>query len=72
MNQIYRQETPELKEAVTATALDYCLLSKYTAFVAVSEDVRVNPEKTIPQRIQISWLKTRFQCRHYFLQRLTP
>lgn len=49
MNQIYRQETPELKQIITTTALDYRLLSKYTAFVAVSEEVRVNPEEKSPQ-----------------------
>ena len=37
MNQMYGRETPQEVEAVTKTALDYNLLSKYTAFVAVDE-----------------------------------
>lgn len=32
-------------EAVTDTALTYQLLSQYTAFVAVSDDIRVNPNQ---------------------------
>ena len=37
MNQMYGRETSQGIEAVTNTALDYNLLSKYTAFVAVDE-----------------------------------
>ncbi len=43
MNQMVRGETKTGVEAVTNTALSYQLLSQYTAFVAVSDDVRVNP-----------------------------
>jgi len=39
-------------EAVTQTALDYNLLSQYTAFVAVSEEVRVEPDGT-RRRVQV-------------------
>ncbi|MGF1537054.1 MAG: VIT domain-containing protein [Elainellaceae cyanobacterium] len=39
-------ETVAGVEAVTQTALDYRLLSAYTAFVAVSEEVRVDPDGT--------------------------
>ncbi|MGF1512749.1 MAG: VIT domain-containing protein [Elainellaceae cyanobacterium] len=39
-------ETVSGVEAVTQTALDYRLLSAYTAFVAVSEEVRVDPDGT--------------------------
>lgn len=42
MNQMYVVETKAGVEAVTETALTYQLLSQYTAFVAVSEEVRVN------------------------------
>lgn len=42
MNQMFSYETIEGVEAVTETALTYQLLSQYTAFVAVSEDVRVD------------------------------
>ncbi|MEH2409745.1 after-VIT domain-containing protein [Nostoc sp.] len=43
MNQMVSFETKAGVEAVTETALTYQLLSKYTAFVAVSDDVRVEP-----------------------------
>jgi len=44
MNQMFGGETKSLVEAVTNTALTYRLLSEYTAFVAVSEEVRVEPD----------------------------
>ncbi len=44
MNQMFGYETKAGVDAVTETALTYQLLSQYTAFVAVSEDVRVDPE----------------------------
>ncbi len=43
MLQMLDVETKTGVEAVTETALTYQLLSQYTAFVAVSDDVRVNP-----------------------------
>ncbi len=43
MNQMVTFETKAGVEAVTETALTYQLLSQYTAFVAVSDDVRVEP-----------------------------
>lgn len=43
MNQMVSFETKAGVEAVTQTALTYQLLSQYTAFVAVSDDVRVEP-----------------------------
>ncbi|MEM9214932.1 MAG: VIT domain-containing protein [Cyanobacteria bacterium P01_F01_bin.150] len=46
MNQMYRGETVSGVEGITETALAYRLLSQYTAFVAVSEEVRVNPDGT--------------------------
>ncbi|GET35324.1 hypothetical protein MiSe_00660 [Microseira wollei NIES-4236] len=42
--QMVSYETKAGVEAVTETALTYQLLSQYTAFVAVSEEVRVDPE----------------------------
>ncbi|MBE9143177.1 VIT domain-containing protein [Planktothrix mougeotii] len=45
MNQMVQGETKAGVEAVTETALTYQLLSQYTAFVAVSDDVRVNPNE---------------------------
>ncbi|MEL7084030.1 MAG: VIT domain-containing protein [Cyanobacteria bacterium P01_A01_bin.3] len=54
MNQMYRRETELGIQAVTDTALDYRLLSKYTAFVAVTEDVRVNPnEESLRQDVPL-------------------
>lgn len=44
MNQMLAVETKSGVDTVTETALTYQLLSQYTAFVAVSDDVRVNPE----------------------------
>ncbi|MEW6496307.1 MAG: VIT domain-containing protein [Cyanobacteriota bacterium] len=44
MNQMFDYEKKAQVEAVTQTALTYQLLSQYTAFVAVSEEVRVDPE----------------------------
>ncbi|MGM3304390.1 VIT domain-containing protein [Anabaena sp. WFMT] len=43
MNQMVSGDTKVGVEAVTQTALTYQLLSQYTAFVAVSDEVRVNP-----------------------------
>ncbi|WP_019501438.1 VIT domain-containing protein [Pseudanabaena sp. PCC 6802] len=52
MNQMFGNEIKSLVEAVTNTALSYRLLSQYTAFVAVSEEVRVQPNgKT--ERVQV-------------------
>lgn len=45
MNQMVQGDTKAGVEAVTETALTYQLLSQYTAFVAVSDDVRVNPNE---------------------------
>lgn len=45
-------ETKSLVEAVTDTALAYRLLSQYTAFVAVSEEVRVQPNGR-RERVQV-------------------
>ncbi|VXD12633.1 Von Willebrand factor, type A [Planktothrix paucivesiculata PCC 9631] len=46
MNQMFSGETKSGVEGVTRTALAYQLLSEYTAFVAVSEEVRVDPNGT--------------------------
>jgi len=43
MNQMVKGETKVGVETVTDTALTYQLLSHYTAFIAVSDEVRVNP-----------------------------
>ncbi|MEM9245642.1 MAG: after-VIT domain-containing protein, partial [Cyanobacteria bacterium P01_F01_bin.153] len=46
MNQLYGNEVKSLVDQVTDTALAYRLLSQYTAFVAVSQEVRVDPDGT--------------------------
>jgi len=46
MNQMVSGDTKKSVEAVTDTALSYQLLSQYTAFVAVSDDVRVDPTES--------------------------
>ena len=51
-NQMYRAETTSGVEAITQTALAYRLLSQYTAFVAVSEEVRVDPDGTT-RRVEV-------------------
>ena len=43
MDRMCGRETTFGVQQVTDTALQYRLLSKYTAFVAVTQDVRVNP-----------------------------
>lgn len=45
MNQMFGYETKTGVEEVTETALTYQLLSQYTAFIAVSDDERVNPQQ---------------------------
>src|SRR5919202_1343657 len=45
MQQMVSGETKVGVDAVTNTALAYQLLSQYTAFVAVSDEVRVNPQE---------------------------
>ena len=50
MNQMYGRENPEGVKAVTETALNYRLLSKYTAFVAVSDEMQANPDKSNPTK----------------------
>ncbi|MEB3827916.1 VIT domain-containing protein [Phormidium sp. CCY1219] len=52
MGQMYGGETKSGVDAVTDTALAYRLLSPYTAFVAVSEEVRVDPDGTT-RRVQV-------------------
>ena len=42
-NQMFDYEKKSMVDQVTQTALSYQLLSEYTAFVAVSEEVRVEP-----------------------------
>ncbi|MEM9925507.1 MAG: after-VIT domain-containing protein, partial [Cyanobacteria bacterium P01_D01_bin.50] len=45
MSQMFGYDTITGVEEVTETALTYQLLSQYTAFIAVSDDERVNPQE---------------------------
>jgi Ca-activated chloride channel family protein len=51
VNGMFAKETPAGIDAVTQTALDYRLMSKYTAFVAVSQNPRVEPNSS--QKVEI-------------------
>lgn len=54
MNQMYGRETDPAIKQVTNTALAYRLLSKYTAFVAVTEEIRVDPNNpNLKQRVPV-------------------
>jgi len=53
MKQMYKGETPQGVKGVTDTALAYRLMSKYTAFVAVSSDVRVDTSSTRQVRVPV-------------------
>ncbi|NQE38308.1 hypothetical protein E5S67_06093 [Microcoleus sp. IPMA8] len=54
MNQMVQYETKVGVATVTETALTYQLLSQYTAFVAVSDDVRVEPgTESIPMNVPV-------------------
>ena len=53
MNEMYGYEKPDTVAAVTQTALAYNLLSNYTAFVAVSEEVRVDPSTGISEEVAV-------------------
>jgi Ca-activated chloride channel family protein len=46
MNQMFAKETDAGIKAVTDTALDYRLMSKYTAFVAVTQTQQVDPNSS--------------------------
>ena len=53
MNQMFGYETKTGVEEVTETALTYQLLSQYTAFIAVSDDQRLNPLDSISMEIPV-------------------
>lgn len=54
MNQMYGRETDPAVKQVLDTALAYRLLSKYTAFVAVTEEIRVDPNNpNLKQRVPV-------------------
>jgi len=53
MNQMVSGETKSGVDAVTEVALTYQLLSLYTAFVAVGDDVRVNPTQSVSVQVPV-------------------
>ncbi|NES04001.1 MAG: after-VIT domain-containing protein [Okeania sp. SIO2F4] len=53
-NQMFDYDKKSMVDKVTETALSYQLLSEYTAFVAVSEEVRVKPgSKSISMEVPV-------------------
>ncbi|HCF27133.1 MAG TPA: serine/threonine protein kinase [Cyanobacteria bacterium UBA11049] len=54
MDRMFKAETSVGVKQVTDTAIAYRLLSKYTAFVAFSQDVRVNPhDRKLRQQVPV-------------------
>ena len=48
----YVQSNPEIVEQITDTALDYQIMSDYTSFVAVCEEIRTDPDGN-PVTVQV-------------------
>ena len=54
MNRMFNSQTPDGVKQVSEVAIAYRLLSKYTAFVAVSQDVRINPrDRKLRQQVPV-------------------
>ena len=71
-NQMYGRENPQGVEAITKTALDYNLLSKYTSFVAVSEIIPKKSDKnnaSVPEPSEIVGNLLALICLLLFLTR---
>lgn len=49
----YVTQNQDIIDEITDTALDYQIMSEYTAFVAVSEEVRTDPDSGEPIRVQV-------------------
>ncbi len=49
----YLSNDQEIIDEITDTALDYQIMCEYTAFVAVSEEVRIDPDSGEPVTIQV-------------------
>lgn len=53
MDRMYNSENPTSVKQVTDVAIAYRLLSKYTAFVAVTQEVRVDPKDDIKKQVPV-------------------
>lgn len=49
----YLSNDQDIIDEITDTALDYQIMSEYTAFVAVSEEVRTDPDSGEPVTVQV-------------------
>ncbi|MFO8183336.1 MAG: VIT domain-containing protein [Candidatus Aegiribacteria sp.] len=49
----YVSDEQDIVDQITDTALDYQIMSEYTAFVAVSEEVRTDPDSGEPVTVQV-------------------
>lgn len=49
----YLSQDQNIVDEITDTALDYQIMSEYTAFVAVSEEVRTDPDSGEPMTVQV-------------------
>ncbi|NOQ22014.1 MAG: TonB family protein [Candidatus Aegiribacteria sp.] len=49
----YLTDDKDIIDEITDTALDYQIMSEYTAFVAVSEEVRTDPDSGEPVTVQV-------------------
>ncbi|MCD4777319.1 MAG: VIT and VWA domain-containing protein [Candidatus Aegiribacteria sp.] len=49
----YLSQDQNIVDEITDTALDYQIMSEYTAFVAVSEEVRTDPDSGEPITVQV-------------------
>ena len=49
----YITQDQDIIDEITDTALDYQIMSEYTAFVAVSEEVRTDPDSGEPVTVQV-------------------
>jgi Ca-activated chloride channel family protein len=49
----YLSQDQNIIDEITDTALDYQIMSEYTAFVAVSEEVRTDPDSGEPVTVQV-------------------
>ncbi len=49
----YQSNDQDIIDEITDTALDYQIMSEYTSFVAVSEEVRTDPDSGEPVTVQV-------------------
>jgi len=47
MTRMYREHRPDIVEEITSLAIEFRLMSQYTAFIAVTDEVRRDPDGTL-------------------------